>query len=72
MRLNRPLYLLLLIFITSLVFISGCLFKRTIDYQQANRELILQNDSLKAVVIDLNRKIEAANSVGLSSPRLAK
>jgi len=72
MRLNRSLYLLLLIFITSLVFISGCLFKRTIDYQQANRELILQNDSLKAVVIDLNRRIDEAKSVGLSSPRLAK
>lgn len=72
MRLNRSTYLLLLIFITSLVFISGCLLKRTIDYQQANRELILQNDSLKAVVIDLNRKIDAAKSVGFSSPRLAK
>jgi len=46
-----------------LVVVSGCLYKQTIDYKQDNRELILQNDSLRAVVIELTRKIDTARTV---------
>jgi uncharacterized membrane protein YfhO len=57
MKIKRSVYQLLLAFIIMLVVVSGCLFKQTIDYKWENRELILQNDSLRGVVIELNRKI---------------
>jgi hypothetical protein len=58
MKLRRPVLTCLLAFVIMLVAVSGCLFKQTIDYKWANRELILQNDSLKGVVIELTRKID--------------
>lgn len=57
MKVKRPVNLLLFAFTICNVIVSGCLFKQTFDYRSANRKLILQNDSLKGVVIDLNRQI---------------
>lgn len=42
----------------SLIIGSSFFAKQTIDYRFANRKLILQNDSLKSVIIELNNKIE--------------
>ena len=69
MNRRRSVCQLLLAFVIMLVVVSGCLYKQTIDYKQDNRELILQNDSLKAVVIELTRKIDTARTaqVQLSS-----
>jgi hypothetical protein len=45
-----------------LVVVSGCLFKQTVDYKWENRELILQNDSLRGVVIELTRKLDTTKT----------
>jgi hypothetical protein len=55
MRLKKPIYILLFSLIAILLFSSGSLFKKAIDYKHQNRKLILQNDSLQGVVINLNR-----------------
>jgi hypothetical protein len=68
MKLKRSVYQLLLAFIIMLVVVSGCLFKQTIDYKWANRELILQNDSLRGVVIELTRKIDNTRTAAIPSP----
>jgi hypothetical protein len=68
MKLRRPVFTCLLAFMTMLVAVSGCLFKQTIDYRSANRELILQNDSLKGVVIELTRKIDTNKPAALPLP----
>jgi hypothetical protein len=70
MKLRRPVFTCLLAFTTMLVAVSGCLFKQTIDYKWANRELILQNDSLKGVVIELTRKIDTAKPAALPLPSI--
>jgi hypothetical protein len=58
MKIKRSVYIFLLAFIIILVSVSSCLFKQTIDYKWENRELILQNDSLRGVVIELMKKID--------------
>lgn len=58
---DRPIKTLLTILTVLLFITSGCLLKRTYDYKQANRQLLLQNDSLKAVVIDLTLRSNASN-----------
>lgn len=65
MNTRRSVYQLLLAFIIMLVVVSGCLYKQTIDYKRDNRELILQNDSLRAVVIELTRKMDTAGTAAL-------
>jgi hypothetical protein len=57
MKLKKPIYILLIALIAILIFTSGGLFKKAIDYKKENRKLILQNDSLQAVVISLNRSM---------------
>ena len=71
MKIRRTVYTCLLAFTVMLVAVSGCLFKQTIDYKWENRELILQNDSLKGVVIELTRKIDTTKPAALppSVPR---
>jgi hypothetical protein len=56
MKLNLSLWLVLLI--TALVALNGCLFKRSMTYGKENRALILQNDSLMSVTIELNRQLD--------------
>jgi hypothetical protein len=68
MKIKRSVYTLLLAFIIMLVVVSGCLFKQTIDYKWENRELILQNDSLKGVVIELTRKIDTTKTAAVPLP----
>jgi len=65
MKIKRSVYTFLLAFIIMLVVVSGCLFKQTIDYKWENRELILQNDSLKGVVIELTRKIDTTKTAAV-------
>jgi hypothetical protein len=65
MKIKRSVYTFLLAFIIMLVVVSGCLFKQTIAYQWENRELILQNDSLRGVVIDLTRKIDTSKTAAI-------
>jgi hypothetical protein len=65
MKIKRSVYTLLFAFIIILVVVSGCLFKQTIDYRWENRELILQNDSLKGVVIELTRKIDTTKTAAV-------
>lgn len=68
MKIKRSVYTLLVAFIIMLGVVSGCLFKQTIDYKWENRELILQNDSLKGVVIDLTRKIDTTKTAAVPLP----
>lgn len=56
MKVKRLLYVLIIVPVMLLV-ICAFLTKRTLDYKWVNRELILQNDSLKGAVIELNKKI---------------
>jgi hypothetical protein len=72
MKIRRPVYICMLAFVTMLAALSGCLFKQTIDYKWANRELILQNDSLKGVVIELTRKIDTTKPAALPSPSIPR
>ena len=72
MKIRRPVYIGLFAFVTMLAAVSGCLFKQTIDYKWANRELILQNDSLKGVVIELTRKIDTTKPAALPSPSIPR
>ena len=57
MKLKNPLGKFLLLLIVVLIFAGGNLLRKTIHYKQENRKLILQNDSLQAVVIDLNKPV---------------
>lgn len=57
MKLKRSVFILLFTIIVILIVTSGGLLKKTIDYKQENRKLILQNDSLQSVLITLNRNI---------------
>ena len=68
MKIKRSVYKVLFAFIIMLVVVSGCLFKQTIDYRWENRELILQNDSLKGVVIELTRKIDTTKTAAVPLP----
>jgi hypothetical protein len=72
MKMRRSVYTCLLAFILMLAAVSGCLFKQTIDYKWANRVLILQNDSLKGVVIELTRKIDTTKPAALPSPSVPR
>jgi len=65
MTFKHPLSIFLFAIIATLVIVSGCLFKQTIDYKSENRQLILQNDSLTGVVIELNRKISGTSITSL-------
>jgi hypothetical protein len=68
MKIKHSVYTVLFAFIIMLVVVSGCLFKQTIDYKWENRELILQNDSLKGVVIELTRKIDTTKTAAVPLP----
>jgi hypothetical protein len=68
MKIKRSVNTVLLASIIMLVAVSGCLFKQTIDYKWENRELILQNDSLKGVVIELTRKIDTTKTAAVPLP----
>ena len=70
MRVKRSVYTLLLAFIITLVVVNGCLIKKTADYKWENRELILQNDSLRGVVIELTRTIDTARTAAMPSRSL--
>jgi len=72
MKLKKPIYILLITTIAILVFTSGGLFKKTIDYKQENRKLILQNDSLQAVVISLNRNMSDSVNVRMTQKKRSK
>ena len=65
MKIKRSVYIVLLAFIMTLVVVSSCLFKQTIDYKLENRELILQNDSLRGVVIELSRLIDTTKTAAI-------
>ncbi|WP_207513901.1 hypothetical protein [Longitalea luteola] len=54
----KRVYILYFIIPVSLIVGSSFFVKQTIDYRSANRKLILQNDSLKSVIIELNHQIE--------------
>lgn len=60
MKPGRSFTILFVVFAIFLVALTGCLMSSTHNYKMVNRKLILQNDSLRAVVIDLTRRIEAA------------
>ncbi|MFL5747068.1 MAG: hypothetical protein ACJ751_20485 [Niastella sp.] len=65
MKIKRSVYRFLLAFIIILVVVSSFLFKQTIDYKGENRELILQNDSLRGVVIELTRLIDTTKTAAI-------
>jgi len=65
MKMKRSAYRFLLAFIIILVVASSFLFKQTIDYKWQNRELILQNDSLRGVVIELTRLIDTTKTAAI-------
>lgn len=70
MRIKRSVYTLLLAFLITLVVVNGCLIKQSVDFKWENRELILQNDSLRGVVIELTRKIDTGRTAAIPSPSL--
>lgn len=72
MKLKRPFYLSLLTIVAILIFTSGGLFKKAVDYKQENRKLILQNDSLQGVVISLNEYISDSVNVSLPAKKQRK
>jgi hypothetical protein len=61
---NRPIFLILC-FVAAIVVFSGSLLSQNKQYRQSNRKLILQNDSLKSVLIELN-KIKDSTTTQLS------
>lgn len=67
-------FIFIFIFCVSIPFViaSSFLIKQSIDYKTANRKLILQNDSLKSVLIEMNRKIKEAEKASLTSPQEAR
>ncbi len=66
MKLKRSVFILLFTIIPILIVTSGGLLKKTIEYKNQNRKLILQNDSLQSVVITLNRTV--TDTTGLRTP----
>jgi CHASE3 domain sensor protein len=54
----RPAFLLLTGIIFILVIISGFLYQQKKFYQQQNRELIIQNDSVLSVNIELQNALK--------------
>ncbi|MBO9200655.1 MULTISPECIES: hypothetical protein [Niastella] len=65
MKIKRSVYVFLLAFIMILGVVSSFLFKQTVDYKWENRELILQNDSLRGVVIELTRLIDTTKTAAI-------
>jgi len=65
MKIKRSVYIFLLALIMILVVVSSFLFKQTIDYKGENRDLILQNDSLRGVVIELTRLIDTTKTAAI-------
>ena len=65
MKIKLSVYRFLLEFIIILVVVSSFLFKQTIDYKGENRDLILQNDSLRGVVIELTRLIDTTRTAAI-------
>lgn len=63
---TRPVLLLLTGIIFILVIISGFLYQQKRFYQQQNRDLIIQNDSVLSVNIELQNALEQQPS--LSKP----
>ena len=57
MKLKKSVYILLFTIIAILIVTNGGLLKKTIEYKDQNKKLILQNDSLQSVVISLNRSV---------------
>jgi hypothetical protein len=58
---NRPIFFILS-FIAALIIFSGSLLSQNKQYRQSNRKLILQNDSLKSVLIELNKKKDSTTA----------
>jgi hypothetical protein len=58
---NRPIFFILC-FTIALIIFSGSLLSQNKQFRQSNRKLILQNDSLKSVVIELSRKKDSSTS----------
>jgi hypothetical protein len=67
MKFNLSLWLVLVI--TALLALSGCLFKRSMTYSLKNRALILQNDSLLSVTIELTRQLHQVRADSLAKSR---
>jgi len=55
MKFRSSLSFLSSIVVIVLIILNGCLLKQNISYSNKNRELILQNDSLIAVMIELHK-----------------
>ena len=66
MKVKKSVYILLFTIIAILIVANGGLLKKTIDYKDQNRKLILQNDSLQSVVISLNRS--ATDTIAYKRP----
>jgi len=55
----RPFFYVILSALTIILTgFSGYLYQSNIEYRKANRELIIQNDSIMSVNIELTRKLE--------------
>jgi hypothetical protein len=66
MKRKHILNIFLLVFIAIIIVVSGLLLKQANDYKTSTRQLILQNDSLRAVIIELNKKVEASKPASSS------
>ncbi|HEU4633489.1 MAG TPA: hypothetical protein VFS22_05870 [Flavisolibacter sp.] len=67
---TRQVFLLLTGIIFILVVLSGFLYQQKRFYQQQNRELIIQNDSVLSVNIELQNALEQKPSLSKPSVHL--
>jgi hypothetical protein len=69
MKIKRLISILVFSVPIPLAIASSFFIKQSIDYKSANRKLILQNDSLKSVLIELNHKVKETENASLAFPK---
>jgi hypothetical protein len=62
-----PIYILVTL-VGILLFISGCLYRQKTEYQNQNRQLIIQNDSVMSVNIELVKTLEIKKPSSIENP----
>jgi hypothetical protein len=69
MKSRRFIFLFILCVPIPLVIASGFLIRQSIEYKSANRKLILQNDSLKSVLIEMNQQLKDTEKAIITAPQ---
>jgi uncharacterized membrane protein YciS (DUF1049 family) len=69
MKSRRLKFIFILCIPIPLVIAGSFLIRQSIEYRSANRDLILQNDSLKSVLIKMNQQIEEIEKASITVPK---